>query len=335
MMYALGMTLTRFLIERQQGKDSSGELSVLLSQIATASKMVTNEMRRAGLLGILGYTGEVNVQGEAVRKLDELANSIFTGVMEYSRIVCEIVSEEIDGVTRVTRQCKGRKYSLLIDPLDGSSNIDINGTVGTIFSVTRRKDEMADETPEEDLLQKGSQQVAAGYVMYGPSTIFVFSSGSGVHGFTLDPGIGEFILSHDDMKIPQRGKIYAINYGNVSNWFPSTQKVVDYFSQTDPATGRPYSMRYVGSLVADFHRTLLEGGIYLYPADKKRANGKLRLLYECSPLAFLVEKAGGSATNGTDQILNIQPTDIHQRSPLIIGSSSEVATVLKFFQENS
>ena len=334
-MYALGMTLTRFLIERQTGHDSSGELSVLLSQIATASKMVTNEMRRAGLLGILGYTGEVNVQGEAVRKLDELANSIFTGVMEYSRIVCEIVSEEVDGVTRLTRQCKGRKYSLLIDPLDGSSNIDINGTVGTIFSVTRRKDEMADETPEEDLLQKGSQQVAAGYVMYGPSTIFVFSIGSGVHGFTLDPGIGEFILSHDDMKIPQRGKTYAINYGNVSNWFPSTQKVVDHFNESDPATGRPYSMRYVGSLVADFHRTLLEGGIYLYPADKKRANGKLRLLYECSPLAFLAEKAGGAATNGTDQILNIQPTDIHQRSALIIGSSNDVATAVRFFQESS
>ncbi len=333
-MYAPGMTLTRFLIERQPGHDSTGELSVLLSQIATASKIVTNEMRRAGLLGILGYTGAVNVQGEAVRKLDEIANSIFTGVMEYSRIVCEIVSEEVDGVTRLTKQCRGRKYSLLIDPLDGSSNIDINGTVGSIFSVTRRKDEMADETPEEDLLQLGSKQIAAGYVMYGPSTIFVFSTGKGVHGFTLDPGIGEFILSHDDMKIPQRGKTYAINYGNCSNWFPSTQKLVDYFNQKDPDTDRPYSMRYVGSLVADFHRTLLEGGIYMYPGDKKRQQGKLRLLYECAPLAFLVEKAGGSATNGTEQILTLQPTDIHQRSPLIIGSTQDVATASRFFLEN-
>ena len=323
------MTLTRFIMERQLGADSSAEFSILLSQIATAGKVVTNEMRRAGLLGILGYTGQTNVQGEAVRKLDEIANSVFTSTMEYSRLVCEIVSEEVDGVTRLTKNCRGRKYSLLVDPLDGSSNIDINGTVGTIFSVTRRKDEMADETPEEDLLQKGSQQVAAGYIMYGPSTILVFSSGLQVHGFTLDPGIGEFVLSHDDIRMPKRGKTYATNYGNCSNWFPATQRLVDYFNQPDADTGRPYSMRYVGSLVADFHRTLLEGGIYIYPADKKKPNGKLRLLYECSPLAFLAEKAGGAATDGKQRILDIQPTELHQRSPLIIGSIDDVAVAMQ------
>jgi fructose-1,6-bisphosphatase I len=327
-MHELGMTLTRFIMERQLGAESSAEFSILLSQIATAGKVVTNEMRRAGLLGILGYTGQTNVQGEAVRKLDEIANSVFTSTMEYSKLVCEIVSEEVDGVTRLTKNCKGRKYSLLVDPLDGSSNIDINGTVGTIFSVTRRKDEMADETPEEDLLQKGSQQVAAGYIMYGPSTILVFSSGHQVHGFTLDPGIGEFVLSHDDIRMPGRGKTYAINYGNCSNWFPQTQKIIDHFNKPDAETGRPYSLRYVGSLVADFHRTLLEGGLYIYPGDTKKPNGKLRLLYECSPLAFLAEKAGGAASDGKQRILDIQPDALHQRSPLIIGSADDVAVAL-------
>jgi fructose-1,6-bisphosphatase I len=333
-MYSMSMTLTRFIMERQaQHPEATGEFSVLLSQIATAAKIIASEMRRAGLVGILGLTGETNVQGEAVRKLDEFANSVFLSVMEYSQLVCEIVSEEMEGAARLSRSCKGRKYSLLIDPLDGSSNIDINGTVGTIFSIHRRRDEMMDETPDEDLLQKGSAQVAAGYVMYGPSTILVYTSGDRVNGFTLDPGIGEFVLSHENIRMPARGKTYATNMGNRANWFPWTPRLVDYLSEADAPTGRPYSLRYVGSLVADFHRTLLEGGVYLYPGDKRKPNGKLRLLYECAPLAMVAEQAGGRASNGTERILDIQPTELHQRSPLIIGSAEDVALAERFVQE--
>lgn len=330
-MYNMSMTLTRFIMEQQaQHPGATGEFSILLSQIATAAKIVANEIRRAGLVNILGLTGETNVQGEAVRKLDEFANKTFWDVMEYSKLVCEIISEEIAGVTRLSHSCRGRKYSLLVDPLDGSANIDINGTVGTIFSIQRRRDEMLDETPLEDLLQKGSQQVAAGYVMYGASTMLVFTSGEGVHGFTLDPGVGEFILSHENIRMPKRGKTFAINVGGRAHWFESTRQLIDYLCDTDDASGRPYSLRYVGSLVADFHRILLEGGIYMYPADEKKPEGKLRLLYECAPLAMVAEQAGGRASNGTESISDIQPRELHQRSPLFIGSSEDVELAEKF-----
>ena len=334
MVHNMGITLTRFIIERQaQHPGATGEFSTLLSQIATAAKVIANEMRRAGLVDILGLTGEINVQGEAVRKLDEFANSVFLSVMEYSQLVCEIVSEEMEGAVRLRQSCKGWKYSLFLDPLDGSSNIDINGTVGTIFAIHRRRDEMMDETPEADLLQRGSAQIAAGYVMYGPSTILVYTTGEGVHGFTLDPGIGEFILSHENIRMPVRGKTYAINVGNRSTWFSWTHRFIEYLSEMDPTTGRPYSLRYVGSLVADFHRTLLQGGVYIYPDDERNPDGKLRLLYECAPLAFVAEQAGGCASTGTQRVLDIRPTQLHQRSPLIIGSTGDVALAERFVHE--
>jgi len=235
----------------------------------------------------------------------------------------------------LSRTAKGRKYLLLVDPLDGSSNIDINGTVGTIFSITRRSDETLEETPAKDFLQKGTRQVAAGYIMYGPSTILVFTNGDGVHGFTLDPGIGEFVLSHPNIQMPKRGKAYSINVGNCSNWEPSMRQYIDHLNDVDAASGRPYSLRYVGSLVADFHRVLLEGGVYLYPGDKKKPNGKLRLLYECFPLAFIAEQAGGSASNGKQRILDLEPSTLHQRCPLIIGSTEDVAMADKFAQADS
>ncbi len=334
MVHNMGITLTRFIIERQaQHPGATGEFSTLLSQIATAAKVIANEMRRAGLVDILGLTGEINVQGEAVRKLDEFANSVFLSVMEYSQLVCEIVSEEMEEAVRLSQSCRGRKYSLFLDPLDGSSNIDINGTVGTIFAIHRRRDEMMDETPEADLLQSGSAQIAAGYVMYGPSTILVYTTGDGVHGFTLDPGIGEFILSHENIRMPVRGKTYAINVGNRSTWFSWTHRFIEYLSEMDATTGRPYSLRYVGSLVADFHRTLLQGGVYIYPDDERNPDGKLRLLYECAPLAFVAEQAGGCASTGTQRVLDIRPTQLHQRSPLIIGSTGDVALAERFVHE--
>ena len=334
MVHNMGITLTRFIIGRQaQHPGATGEFSTLLSQIATAAKVIANEMRRAGLVDILGLTGEINVQGEAVRKLDEFANSVFLSVMEYSQLVCEIVSEEMEEAVRLSQSCRGRKYSLFLDPLDGSSNIDINGTVGTIFAIHRRRDEMMDETPEADLLQRGSAQIAAGYVMYGPSTILVYTTGEGVHGFTLDPGIGEFILSHENIRMPVRGKTYAINVGNRSTWFSWTHRFIEYLSEMDATTGRPYSLRYVGSLVADFHRTLLQGGVYIYPDDERNPDGKLRLLYECAPLAFVAEQAGGCASTGTQRVLDIRPTQLHQRSPLIIGSTGDVALAERFVHE--
>lgn len=331
----MSMTLTRFIMEQQaKHPGATGEFSILLTQISIAAKIVANEIRRAGLVNILGLTGETNVQGEAVRKLDDFANKTFLEVMEYSNLVCEIISEEVEGVTRLSRSCKGRKYSLLVDPLDGSSNIDINGTVGTIFSIQRRRDEMLDETPLDDLLQKGSQQAAAGYVMYGPSTMLVLTSGEGVHGFTLDPGVGEFILSHENIHMPKRGKTFAINVGSRAHWFGAMRGLIDYLCDTDEASGRPYSLRYVGSLVADFHRILLEGGIYMYPGDYKKPEGKLRLLYECAPLAMVAEQSGGCASDGSRPILDIQPSELHQRSPLFIGSVEDVALAERWVQDN-
>ena len=333
-MPSTAMTLTRFIIERQsRHAGATGEFSTLLSQIATAAKTIAHEMRRAGLADIRGLTGETNVQGEEVRKMDEFANSTLLSSMEYNPLVCEVVSEEMEGAARLSTSCKGRKYSIFLDPLDGSSNIDINGVVGTIFGIHRRPNEMMDEPLEEDLLRKGSEQVAAGYVMYGPSTILVYTTGDGVHGFTLDPGIGEFILSHEDIRMPQRGKTYAINVGNRSSWFPWTQRYIDYLCEADAATGRPYSLRYVGTLVADFHRILLEGGVFVYPADAKNAEGKLRLLYECAPLAFVAEQAGGRATTGMQRIQDLQPDKLHQRSPLIIGSVEELTLAERFYEE--
>ncbi len=333
-MWSPGVTLGQVLIEQQdQAREGNGEFTMLLFQIATAGKIISNEMRRAGLAGLTGSTGQVNVQGEVVKKLDQLTNSVFVQVMEDSRLVCQVVSEEMEEALNVGGNCAGRQYSVLVDPLDGSSNADINGVTGTIFSVYRRLDPTAEGTSGEDLLRKGSEQVAAGYVMYGPSTILIYTSGEGVNGFTLEPSVGEFILSHQDIRMPTRGTMYAINHGNRAHWFPSTEKLVDHFSQLDDSTHRPYSQRWVGSLTADFHRILLEGGLYLYPGDKRRPCGKLRLLYECAPLAWVAEQAGGKASTGKERILDIQPTELHQRVPLIIGSQEDVAMAERFLQK--
>ena len=324
-MVSLGITLPQFL--KQQGRER--EFAVLLTQIAAASKIISHEMRRSALAELSGLTGEVNVQGEAVRKLDQFTNSVFVQRMKESQLVCQIVSEEMEEVLRIGEDCSGGKYSVLIDPLDGSSNTDINGVVGTIFAIHRHREGRGDE---REILRKGSERFAAGYIIYGPSTVLVYTAGEGVSGFTLDPREDEFVFSHQDIRMPDRGSTYAINHGNRTHWSSSTEKLVEYFSQNDESTRRPYSQRWVGSLAADFHRILLEGGLYLYPGDRKRPEGKLRLLYECAPLAFIARQAGGRASTGREEILDIEPTRLHQRVPLIIGSREDVETAESFYQ---
>ncbi len=326
-------SLTRHLAEESQ-RLSSGDIGVLLTQISLAARVISREVNRAALVGKLGYTGEVNVQGEQVKKLDIWSNEIFADALEESRLVCTMVSEEMENPLHIDDNCTGGRYVVCFDPVDGSSNIDINGVVGTIFSILRRRAQGRDHVAA-DALQKGSEQVAAGYVMYGTSTVLVYAAGAGVSGFTLDQTIGEFFRSHDDIRIPRRGKIYSVNQGNYHQWPLAAQRAVDYLSASDKATGRPYTQRYVGSMVADLHRTLLEGGVFMYPAEAgegKKSTGKLRLLYEAAPMSFVVEQAGGRATTGTERILDIEPSAYHQRVPLIIGSADDVAIVEEFYR---
>jgi fructose-1,6-bisphosphatase I len=326
------ITLNRFIIEKQAAHPAAtGEFSVLLSQIGLVGKMIAQDLRRAGLINILGSTGATNVQGEVVKKLDEIANDTFVKVFKYSRIVCALASEELEKPLLVPENWPHGKYILLFDPLDGSSNTDVNMPLGAIFSVLRseKKDGLPSDT---ELLCKGVDQVAAGYVLYGSSTMLVFTVGQGVHGFTLDPGIGEYLLSHEQIRIPPRGKVYAVNEGNYHKWPAGTQRYIDHLKVPDKASGRPYSSRYSGCLVADVHRMLLSGGIYLYPGEVDKPEGKLRLLYEANPLAFVVEQAGGSASTGTTRVLDIEPKSLHQRVPLIIGSREDVAEAEEFIQ---
>jgi fructose-1,6-bisphosphatase I len=331
-MSTTSITLTRYLLMQQQAHPgATGEFSALLSQIAFAGKVIARELSKAGLSGVLGATGEINIQGEVTQKLDALSNDAFLEAFEYGQLVSELVSEEMAQPAIIQGNASKGKYVIFVDPLDGSSNLDVNVTVGSIFSVHRRPVGRG-----EDLIHAlhlpGRQQVAAGYVLYGPSTILVYTTGDGVHGFTLDPGLGEFILSHENIRIPARGSTYSINEGRRLEWLPPTRGYIDYLQQNDKASGRPYSGRYVGSLVADFHRTLLKGGIFLYPADPKNANGKLRLMYEASPLGMVAEQAGGRASNGTQQILDVVPTSLHQRIPLLIGSAEDVKLAESFYK---
>ncbi len=330
-----GLTLHRHILQAQQAHpEASGEFTALLTQISLAGKVIAHEVGRAALAGTLGVTGEVNVQGEQVKKLDALSNKVMVDALEGSGLVCTMVSEEMEEPLHLRKACQRAKYVVCFDPVDGSSNIDINGVVGTIFSILRRKDRGPDHVAA-DVLQRGTEQVAAGYVMYGPSTVFVYTAGDGVRGFTLDPITGEFLLSHDEIRIPARGKTYSVNEGHFDRWHPPTRRLIEYLRAADKATGRPYSLRYVGSLVADLHRTLLEGGIYLYPEDAdnpKQPTGKLRLLYEAAPLALVTEQAGGRASTGTERILDIAPNSPHQRVPLIIGSPEDVALAEDFCQ---
>jgi fructose-1,6-bisphosphatase I len=326
------VTLNRFIIEKQAAHPAAtGEFSVLLTQIGLVGKMIAQDLRRAGLINILGSTGETNVQGEVVKKLDEIANDTFVKVFKYSRIVCALVSEELEKPLLVPENWPHGKYILLFDPLDGSSNTDVNMPLGAIFSVLRYE-KKGGLPSESELLRKGVDQVAAGYLLYGSSTMLVFTVGRGVHGFTLDPGIGEYLLSHEQIRIPPRGKVYAVNEGNYHKWPDGTKRYIDHLKIQDNASGRPYSSRYSGCFVADVHRILLGGGIYLYPGEVDKPEGKLRLLYEANPLALVVEQAGGRASTGAVRILDVEPKSLHQRVPLIIGSLEDVEEAEAFFQ---
>ncbi len=296
-----------------------------MSQIGLVGKMIAHDLRRAGLINILGLSGETNIQGEAVKKLDELANETFIKVFRSSGLVCALASEEEEKPILLPQSSPRGKYMLLFDPLDGSSNTDVNMPLGAIFSILRWEGSTA--PADRDLVRGGREQVAAGYMLYGSSTMLVYTTGQGVSGFTLDPGIGEYILSHEGIKMPSRGSIYATNEGNYQKWPPAMQQYVDQLKIKDKAKGRPYNGRYSGCLVADVHRVLLSGGIYLYPAEIDKPEGKLRLLYEASPLAMVVEQAGGLASTGSQRILDLVPTALHQRVPLLIGSREDVLEV--------
>ena len=331
-------TLYRHIIEEERKIPyATGQLSDLLQDIALAGKIISLEVNRAGLIDILGPTGNINVQGEEVKKLDDYANETLTHFMKVGGHACAVCSEEEEEFIPVhpvySDNILENKYICHFDPLDGSSNIDANVSIGTIFSIYKR---VSTKGPGilEDCLQPGSKQVAAGYILYGSSTIMVYTAGKGVHGFTLDPSVGEFILSYENMRIPERAKIYSINEGNYSRWSPGIQKYINYIKENNEFDGRPYSSRYIGSLVADFHRNLLYGGIFAYPSDDKHKNGKLRLMYEANPLSFIVEQAGGKGSYGNGRILDIVPTTLHQRTPLFIGSPYDVYLIEKFIKEN-
>lgn len=332
-------TLYRHIIEEERKyPEATGQLSDLLSDIALACKLISLEVNRAGLIDILGFAGIENIHGEEVKKLDVYSHDLLVGAMKASGYLCAIGSEESEDFIPVDEKYSGdkriHKYVCHFDPLDGSSNIDANISIGTIFSIYQRKSKSGPGTLE-DCLRKGTEQVAAGYVVYGSSTVLVYTTGKGVHGFTLDPSVGEFLLFNENIKIPKRSKTYSVNEGNFSKWSNGVRNYIDYLKQKDSATGRPYTSRYVGSLVADFHRNLLYGGIFLYPADEKNKNGKLRLLYEANPLAFIIEQAGGRASNGDMRILEIEAKTLHQKTPLIIGSEEDVIEAEKFIKERN
>lgn len=329
-------TLGQFIIEKQSDFPySKGELSRLLRDIGIASKIVHREVNKAGLADILGGNGETNVQGESVKKLDVFANEQFIAALSAGGECCAIASEENEDIVIVDNQMSANaKYVVAIDPLDGSSNIDVNVSVGTIFTIYRRTS-LSGPGELEDFLQSGTEQVAAGYVIYGSSTMLVYSTGKGVNGFTLDPSIGEFCLSHPNMKIPKNGKTYSINEGYYIHFPDGVKKFIKYCQEEDGLTNRPYSSRYIGSAVADIHRNLITGGIFIYPTTSKSPNGKLRLLYECNPFAFIIEQAGGKATDGFSRILDINPKSLHQRTPIFIGSSDMVEKAEEFMTKYS
>jgi len=328
------MTLGQFIIEKQADFPyAKGELSRLLRDIGIAAKIVNREVNKAGLMDILGNAGNTNVQGESQQKLDVYANEQFISALKCGGECCIVASEENEDIIRLdTDVSSDAKYIVAIDPLDGSSNIDVNVPVGTIFSIYRRRSIDGPATLD-DVLQNGTQQVAAGYVIYGSSTMMVYTTGKGVNGFTLDPSIGEFCLSHPQMQIPQSGLIYSINEGNYVHFPQGVKRYIKYCQVEDKATNRPYSSRYIGSMVADIHRNLIKGGIFIYPVTASAPNGKLRLVYECNPMAFLIEQAGGRATNGFTRILDVDVKELHQRSPIFIGSEQMVRQAESFMAE--
>ncbi len=327
------VTIGRHIVEEErQFPEATGALSDILYELALAAKMISREVRRAGLVDIIGKTGVVNVHGDQVKKLDEYADDVIYRALDHCGHLCVMASEEGEGIRPIPEKFKTGNYALVYDPLDGSSNIDANISIGTIFSI-HRKISKGPRGTLEDCLQKGSRQVAAGYVLYGSSTMLVYTTGNGVHGFTLDPSIGEFILSHPRMRIPSPPqRIYSVNEGNYLRWSMEQQQLVDHLKGIDGENAKPFSARYVGSMVADVHRTLLYGGLFMYPGDVDHPAGKLRLLYEATPMGMIIEQAGGRATDGEQSILEIDPQSLHQTTPLFLGSSEYMDIADRFLK---
>ena len=317
------------LDEERMHPEATGDFTALMTSLTLAAKIISREVNMAGLVKILGGTGETNLHGDSVQKLDIFAQETICRAMSHNGHLCAMASEESEDIIPLPAGSKKGKYVLMFDPLDGSSNIDVNASIGTIFSIHRKVSTNGEDGSLEDCLQKGSTQIAAGYFIYGSSTMMVYTTGNGVHGFTHDPSLGEFLLSHENIRTPARGKIYSINEGNMHSWDAGTRRYIEFVKEDRKDRGHPYSLRYIGSLVADFHRNLLKGGIFLYPGPK----GKLRLLYEASPLAMVVEQAGGAATTGAQRILDVQPTSLHQKVPLIIGTREDVEEYTQFYKE--
>ncbi|MEW6429238.1 MAG: class 1 fructose-bisphosphatase [Thermodesulfobacteriota bacterium] len=333
--YRLGITITEHLLLGQElCPTASGHYTRLFNELITVAKLLSREVNKAGLVDILGLTGDVNVQGEQVRKLDQFANHALIWRMQRSGLLCAMSSEENADVIEIPEPMPRGDYILVFDPLDGSANIDANAPIGTIFSIYHKL-EGAECSSVANFLRQGCEQVAAGYFLYGASTMLVYTAGNGVHGFTLDPSVGEFLLSHQNITTPERGSIYSVNEANEGFWDERTKRMVAHFKSSANRRGAPYTSRYIGSLVADFHRNLLYGGIYMYPADRRdpaKPRGKLRLLCEAAPLAFIAEQAGGAASDGCRRILDIRAEDLHQRVPLIMGGSGDVADAVAILQ---
>ncbi|MGF1589309.1 MAG: class 1 fructose-bisphosphatase [Pleurocapsa sp.] len=324
-------TLSRHVLQQFPDFNTQAQdVSAIMNRIALAAKLVSRHLSRAGLMaGVLGFTGETNVQGESVKKMDIYANDVFISVLKQSGLVCRLASEEMEKPYYIPENCPIGRYTLLYDPIDGSSNVDINLNVGSIFSLRQQEGDDLDGKAQ-DLLQDGDRQIGAGYVLYGPSTVLVYTIGKGVHSFILDPSLGEFILAEENITIPQHGPVYSVNEGNYWQWDESIREYIRYVHRHDG-----YTSRYSGALVGDFHRILLQGGVFLYPGTDKNPAGKLRLLYESAPLAFLAEQAGGSASTGKERLLSVVPAEIHQRTPLVIGSTEDVKLVESFIQDQA
>ncbi|HLP89416.1 MAG TPA: class 1 fructose-bisphosphatase [Nostocaceae cyanobacterium] len=323
-------TLSRHVLQQLQSfSPDAQDLSALMNRISLAGKLVARRLSRAGLMeGVLGFTGEVNVQGESVKKMDVYANEVFISVFKQSGLVCRLASEEMEKPYYIPENCPIGRYTLLYDPIDGSSNTDTNLSLGSIFAI--RQQEGTDTNGDaKDLLADGNKQIAAGYILYGPSTMLIYSIGKGVHSFTLDPSLGEFILTEENIRIPDHGSIYSVNEGNFWQWEESIREYIRYVHRTEG-----YTARYSGAMVSDIHRILLQGGVFLYPGTVQKPEGKLRLLYESAPLAYLIEQAGGRASTGKMDILDVVPTKLHQRTPLIIGSKEDVAKVESFIKNH-
>jgi len=324
-------TLSRHVLQQLKSFSADAQdLSALMNRIALAAKIISRRLSRADLVeGALGFTGNVNVQGESVKKMDAYANDVFISVFKQSGLVCRLASEEMEKPYYIPENCPIGRYSLIYDPIDGSSNVDINLNIGSIFAIRRQQGDDIDGEAK-DLLQDGHQQIAAGYVIYGPSTMLVYSIGTGVHAFTLDPSLGEFILSQENMKVPEHGPVYSVNEGNFWQWDESIRDYIRYVHRHEG-----YTARYSGALVGDFHRILCQGGVFIYPGTVKKPEGKLRLLYETAPLAFLIEQAGGRASTGTQNLMDVIPEKLHTRTPVVIGSQEDVALVESFIQERA